>query len=157
MFRTVALGVIFGLAGLGAIAAAARKSPPPPPDVVMPVVAGNKVDRLPLLVDEFLPTDARKLDVAYIPPSRPAGRPSLPPSQGRAVRPHQVIAPHHRHDPHDPKAKAAKQGTSSTKQVKMRFADQPAKQVSQVKQCRSDGLEPLFQKAELGAALQFVT
>ena len=150
MFRTVALGVFFGLAGLGAIAAAARKSPPPAPEVVMPIVAGNKVDRLPLVIDRVSPTDARKLDVAYIPPSqRGQAEPPLPPSQGRAVRPHQVIAPRHRHDPHDPKVKAAKQGTSSTKQVKTRSADQPAKQVSQVKQCRSDGLQPLFRKLNL--------
>ena len=140
VIRTVALGVVFCLAGLGAIAAAARKSPPPPPEVVMPIVAGNKVDRLPLLVNRASPTEAGRLDVADPPP---------PPSQGRAVRPHQVIAPHHRHDPHDPKAKAAKLGTSSTKQVKTRSADPPAKQVSQVKQCRSDGLQPLFRKLNL--------
>ena len=48
MIRTVALGVVC-LAGLGAIAAAAKKSPPLPPEVVMPLVGGNKADRLPLI------------------------------------------------------------------------------------------------------------
>jgi len=36
------------LAGLGAIAGAAIKSTPPLPEIVRPVVAGNKADRLPL-------------------------------------------------------------------------------------------------------------
>jgi hypothetical protein len=68
MIRTVAREVIC-LAGLGAIAAAAKKSPPPPPEVVMPVVAGNKADRLPLIVNPDTPTDAEKVDIVYVPPS----------------------------------------------------------------------------------------
>jgi len=68
VIRTVALGVVC-LAGLGAIAAAAKKSPPPPPGVVMPVVAGNKADRLPLVIKQDTPTEAEKVDVVYVPPS----------------------------------------------------------------------------------------
>ena len=68
MIRTVALGFIC-LAGLGAIAAAAMKSTPPPPEVVMPVVSGNKADRLPLAINEDKPTDAEKVDVVYVQPS----------------------------------------------------------------------------------------
>ena len=62
MIRTVALGFIC-LAGLGAIAAAAKKSTPPPLEVVMPVVSGNKTDRLPLTIKEAKPTDAEKVEV----------------------------------------------------------------------------------------------
>ena len=148
MIRTVALGVAC-LAGLGAIAAAAIKSPPPPPEVVMPVVAGNKADRLPLIINRDTLTDAEKVDVVYVPPSE-QGQAGLPPpaSQERASPPHHVIAPRHWH-PHDLKAKAAKQRSSSTKQAKKRSADQPPKQVSEVKQCRSDGLDPLLRKLNL--------
>jgi hypothetical protein len=149
VIRTVALGVVC-LAGLGAIAAAAKKSPPPPPDVVMPVVAGNKADRLPLIINRDTLTDAEKVDVVYVSPSE-QGQADLPPpaSQERASPPHHVIAPRHWHDPHDLKAKAAKQGTGSTKQAKKRSADQPPKRVSEVKQCRSDGLDPLLRKLNL--------
>src|SRR5882757_1919800 len=45
VIKTVALGVVC-LAGLGAIAAAAKKSTSAPPEIIRPVVAGNKADRL---------------------------------------------------------------------------------------------------------------
>jgi hypothetical protein len=77
MIRTVALGFIC-LAGVGAIAAAAKKSTPPPPEVVMPVVSGNKTDRLPLTIKEDKPTDAEKVDVVYVQPSE-QGQASPPP------------------------------------------------------------------------------
>src|ERR1700694_274764 len=67
VIRTVALGVVC-LAGLGAIAATAKKSPPPP-EVVMPVVAGNKADRLPLKINQDTSTKAQKVDAVYVPPS----------------------------------------------------------------------------------------
>ena len=65
MIRTVALGVVC-LAGLGAIAAAAKKSPPPP-EVVMPLVVGNKADRLPSKINQDTPTETKKVDVVYVP------------------------------------------------------------------------------------------
>ena len=143
MIRTVALGVAC-LAGLGAIAAAAIKSPPPP-EVVMPVVAGNKADRLPLIINQYALADPEKVDVVYVPPSEQgqAGLP-LPASQERPSPTHHVIAPRHWHDPHDVKVKAAEQKTISTKQSKKRSADGPPKQVSGVKVCRPDGLDPLL-------------
>jgi hypothetical protein len=50
VIRIVALGAVC-LAGLGAIAAVPNKSPPPQPaEVIFPVVAGNKADRLQLVV-----------------------------------------------------------------------------------------------------------
>jgi hypothetical protein len=149
--RTVALAVVC-LAGLGAIAAAAKKSTPPPaPEIVMPVVAGNKADRLALIINQDTPSDAEKVDAVYVPPSG-QDQVTLPESasQEPASPPHRDITPRHRHDPNGPKAKAAKQRGSSTKQAKKRSADQPPKQVSGVKECRrSDGLQPLLVKLNL--------
>ena len=149
MIRTVALGVVC-LAGLGAIAAAAKRSPPPPPEVVMPVVAGNKADRLPFKVNQDTLTEAEKVDVAYIPPSEHT-QAALPPVAPKEVAglPDPVIAPRHWHDPHDLKARAAKQKASSVKQSKKASADSAPKQVSEVKLCRSDGLDPLLRKLNL--------
>jgi len=150
VIRTVALGVVC-LAARGAIAAAAKKSPPPPPpEVAMPVVAGNKSDRLPLVINRDTPTEAEKVDVVYVPliEQSLAGLPS-PASQEPATPRHHDITPRHRLDPRDLKAKAAKQKARSTKQAKKPSADQPPKQVSEVKPCRSDGLDPLLRQLNL--------
>src|SRR5947208_1905007 len=66
VIRIVVLGVAC-LVGLGAIAAAVKKSAPPPaPEVVMPVVAGNKADRLPFAIRLDMPTAVETVDVAYV-------------------------------------------------------------------------------------------
>ena len=149
MIRTVALGVVC-LAGLGAIAAAAKKSPPPPPEVVMPMVAGNKADRLPLKINQGTPTEAEKVDVVYVPPSEQS-QAVLPPPAPKQVGspPHRVITLRHWHDPHDLKPRAAKQKASSVEQPKKASADSPPKQVSDARECRSDGLDPLIRKLNL--------
>ena len=149
VIRTVALGVVC-LAGLGAIAAAAKKSPPLPPEVVMPLVVRNKADRLPLKINQDTPTEAKKVDVVYVPlvEQSQAGLP--PPAPEEVARPpDRVITPRHWHDPHDLKAPAVKQKASSVKQLKKASADSPPKQVSEVKRCRSDGLDPLLRKLNL--------
>jgi hypothetical protein len=149
VIRTVALGVVC-LAGLGAIAAAAKKSPPLPPEVVMPVVAGNKADRLPLIINQDTTTDAEKVDVVYVPPSEQSQAGLPPPAPNEvASPPHREITPRHWHDPHDLKSRAAKQKASSVKQSAKASADSPPKQVSEVKRCRSDGLDPLLRKLNL--------
>ena len=148
MIRTVALGVVC-LAGLGAIAAAAKKSPPPP-EVVMSVVAGNKADRLPLKINQNTPTEAEKVDVVYVPPSEQSQAGLPPPAPNEAASPpHREITPRHWHDPHDLKSRAAKQKASSVKQSNKAPAGSPPKQVTEVKQCRSDGLDPLLRKLNL--------
>lgn len=158
MIRTIALGVAC-LAGLGAIAAAAKKLPPvPAPEIVMPVVAGNKADRLPLAINQDTPTAAERVDVVYVQPSgqgqvQPteqgqAGL-SAPAPKEAAVRPHRGITPRHWHDPHDLKAKAANKRANSTKQSRKGATDMPPKQVSDVKECRSDGLDPFLRKLNL--------
>jgi len=150
VIRAVALGVVC-LAGLGVIAAAAKKSTPPPaPEVVMPVVAGNKADRLPLVINQDTPTAAERVDVVHVQPSE-QGQADLPPPAPKqaAIPPHRDIAPRHWHEPHDLKARAANNRANITKQSKRDAADKPPKQVSEVKQCRSDGLDPLLRKLNL--------
>jgi hypothetical protein len=150
MIRTVALGFIC-LAGLGAIAAAAKKStPPPPPEVVMPVVSGTKSDRLPLTINEHKPTDAEKVDVVYVQPSQEgqAGPPSRISEEAAPTR-HPDITSRHSHDRHHVKAEAERRGASSTKLAKTRPVDPPPAQISELKECRSDGLDPLLRKLNL--------
>ena len=150
MIRAVAVGVVC-LAGLGAIAAAAKKlAPQPAPEVVMPVVAGNKADRLPLVVNQDTPTAAEKVDVVYVQPDE-QGRADLPPPAPKqaTIAPHRGITPRHWHDPLAPDAKAAGNRASITKQTKKDAAGKPPEQVSEVKRCRSDGLDPLLRKLNL--------
>ena len=147
MIRTVALGFIC-LAGLGAIAAAAKKSTPPLPEVVMPVVSGNKTDRLPLTIKEVKPTDA--VDVVYVQPSE-EGQASPPPpvSEEPASIRHPDITSRHWHDRHHVKAKTERRRASSTKQTKTGSVDPSPAQISELKECRSDGLDPLLRKLNL--------
>jgi hypothetical protein len=149
VIKTVALGVVC-LAGLGAITGAAKKSTPsPPPETVLPVLAGNKADRLPLIINRDTPAEVEKVNVVYVPPSE-QGQTGLPPpaSQKPASPPHHAITHRHRHELHH----LAKRRVSTTKQAKKRSADQAPKQVSEVKQCRSDGLDPLLRKLNLSPA-----
>jgi hypothetical protein len=147
VIRTVALGFIC-LAGLGAIAAAAKKStPPPPPEVVMPVVSGNKTDRLPLTISEDKPTDAEKVDVVYVQPSQEGqGNPPSRISEEPAPTRHPDINSRHWQDRHHVKAKTERR---STKQTKTGSVDPSPAQISELKECRSDGLDPLLRKLNL--------
>jgi hypothetical protein len=148
VIRTVALGFIC-LAGLGAIAAAAKKSTPPLPEVVMPVVSGNKTDRLPLTIKEVKPTDAEKVDVVYVQPSEEGQASPLPPvSKEPAPTRNPDITSRHWHDRHHVKAKTEKRSASSTKQKTPSVDPSPA-QISELKECRSDGLDPLLRKLNL--------
>jgi hypothetical protein len=148
VIRTVALGFIC-VAGLGAIAAAAKKSTPPP-EVVMPVVSGNKSDRLPLTINEDKPTDAEKVDVVYVQPSEEGhATPAPPVSEEPAPTRHPEITSRHWHDRHHVKAKTERRRTSSTKQTKTGSVDPSPAQISELKECRSDGLDPLLRKLNL--------
>ena len=149
MIRTVALGFIC-LTGLGAIAAAAMKSTPPPPEVVMPVVSGNKADRLPLTIKEDRPTDAEKVDVVDVQPSEEGQVSPLPPvSEEPAPTRHPDVTSRHRHDRHHVKAKTERRRISGTKQTKTGSVDPSPAQISELKECRSDGLDPLLRKLNL--------
>jgi hypothetical protein len=116
----------------------------------MSVVAGNKADRLPLKINQNTPIEAEKVDVVYVPASEQSQAGPPPPAPKEVASPADpVITPRHWHDPHDLKAWAAKQKASSAKQSKKASPDSPPKQVSEVKQCRSDGLDPLLRKLNL--------
>ena len=148
MIRTVALGFIC-LTGLGAIAAAAKKSTPPP-EVVMPVVSGNKTDRLPLTINENKPTDAEKVDVVYVQPSEEGqATPAPPVSEEPAPTRHLDVTSRHWHDRHHVKAKTERRTASSTTLAKTRSVDPSPAQISALKECRSDGLDPLLRKLNL--------
>jgi hypothetical protein len=150
VIRAVALGMVC-VAGLGAIAAAAKKSAPPPaPEIVMPVVAGNKADRLPLVVNQDTLTAAEKVDVVYVQPSE-QGQADLPPPAPKqaAIPPQRGIISRHWHDPHDLNGKAASNRAGIKKQSKKDAADKPPNQASDVKRCRSDGLDPILRKLNL--------
>jgi hypothetical protein len=149
MIRTVALGFIC-LAGVGAIAAAAKKSTPPPLEVVMPVVSGNKADRLPLTIKEDKPTDAEKVDVVDVQPGQegqasPPSRISEEPAPARQPD----INSRHVHDRHQVKAKTERRTAGSAKQTKTQSVDPSPAQISELKECRSDGLDPLLRKLNL--------
>lgn len=148
MIRTVALGVVC-LAGLGAIAAAAKKTPPPQPaEVVFPMVAGNKADRLQLIIRRDTPTDAEKVvDVVYVPPVVEDLAPSAP--QEPTSPPPRRLVSRHWNDLHGLKFGAIKQKASSAKQPKKSSVDRAPKQVSDARECRSDGLDPLLRNLNL--------
>ena len=149
MIRTVALGFIC-LAGVGAIAAAAKKSTPPPLEVVMPVVSGNKADRLPLTINEDKPTDAEKVDVVYVQPGQEGqASPPSPISEEPAPTRQPDISSRHVHDRHHVKAKTERRTAGSTKPTQTRSVDPSPAQISELKECRSDGLDPLLRKLNL--------
>jgi len=153
VIRTVALGMVC-LAGLGAIAVAAKKSTPPPrPEVVVPAVSNNKADRLPTIISqtETQPDAERaatteKMDVAYVasadqnaPNPRPAAT-----QDSASARDHD-IAPRHRHERHHVRARTRR----AIARQKVRPADPPPAQVSELKECRTDGLHPLMRQLNL--------
>ena len=150
MIRTVALGVVC-LAGLGAIAAAAMKSPPPLPEAMLPVVVGNKADRLPLKIIQDTPTDIDKVEIVYVPPPEEGQLTPVQsaPTEVRTPPPAKIIS-RHWHDPSAVKAKtAAKQKPTSTKQSNRTPAVPTANQAAPRRDCRSDGLQPLLAKLNL--------
>jgi hypothetical protein len=150
VIRTVALGVVC-LAALGAIAAAAKKSPPPQPaEVIFPVVAGDKADRLQLVIRRDTPTDAEKVDVVYVPPVEDLAPSTQSASQKAPSPPPPRLVSRHWHDPHDRKFfEASKQKASASRSPTKNSADRVPNRVTAVKECRSDGLDPLLRKLNL--------
>jgi hypothetical protein len=73
----------------------------------------------------------------------------LPAPKEAAIPPRPDVIPRHWHDPHDLRARAADKGASIIKQSKKGAADGHAKQIGDVKQCRSDGLDPLLRELNL--------
>jgi hypothetical protein len=165
MIRTVTLTLIC-VAGLGAIAGAAIRSTPPLPDTVRPVVAGNKADRLPLVVNEDVPKAAEKTDVAYVqradevqsnpspetPPSATPAPPDLKPLKADAPRSAKAAKAHKSRQSVSRSSRVAS-ADQSPKQVSAPAAKQdnalPPNQASELKECSSTGLDPLLRKLNL--------
>jgi len=151
VIRTVALGMVC-LAGLGAIAVAAKKSTPPPPprpEVVMPAVSINKADRLPTIINQNdTQPDAEKLAIAYVPSSdQNESSPPRSASQETARARDSDIAQRPSRERHHARAKTERR--RSIAKPKVRPADPPPAQVSELKECRSDGLRPLMRQLNL--------
>jgi hypothetical protein len=85
------------------------------------VVAGNKADRLLLIINRETPAEAEKVDVVYVPPStqREVTSTAQASKEGGSP-PHHDITPRRRHDPHHLKRNAAKRRAYNTKHVKKR-------------------------------------
>jgi hypothetical protein len=139
------------LAGLGAIAAVAKKpSLPQQAEILFPKVAGNKADRLPLISRLDTPADVERVDVVHVPPVEDVAPSSQSAPQKAASPPSPRIISRRWHDPHDRKfSEGTKQGTSKSKPPTKSSADWLPKRVTDVKECRSDGLDPLLRKLNL--------
>ena len=148
MMRSVAFGIVC-LAGLCAIAAAATKSiPVPSPELVFPVTAGIKSDRLPVSTTWETLTNVDTAQIAYAPLSE-SGRPTVrPPLVEIAYPPHPDLASRHRHDTHDLEA-TPRTRTNSMDRQKKRPPDGSSGHISQTNDCHSDGLRPLLDRLKL--------
>ena len=150
MIRTVALGIVC-LTGLGALAAAGKRPPLlQPAEVVFPIVAGSKADRLPLIPHLGTSSGVERVDVAYVPPVEDVA----PVEPVSAAKGSESTAPRivsrRWHDPHDRKFfEGTKQGASKSKPPTKSSADRVTKRIADVKECRSDGLDPLLRKLNL--------
>ena len=153
MIRTVALGIVC-LVALGAIAAAAKKlTLPQSAEVVFPVVAGDKADRLPWMTRGDTLTDAEKVAIAYVAPVENLAPPTAP--QKAASPPPPRIVSRHWHDPRDLKFFEAKeQKAGSSRSAKKNVAERASKQAINARECRSDGLDPILRKLNLSPACE---
>jgi hypothetical protein len=133
-------------------------STPPLPETVRPVVAGNKADRLTIVASEDVPKGAENVDAAYVQPadddrrSPPAETPPSATSEPSDLRPVKMD------ELHSAKAPKAHKSTRSVNHSKrMASANQspkqenapPSNEVNVVKECSSDGLDPLLRKLNL--------
>jgi hypothetical protein len=152
VIKSVALGVVC-LAGLGAIATVGKKPTLlPVPDVAMPVVAGNKADRLPIRPQQTILANAHAADIVYVPSAEEEEPITSPQSASEeAVRPpSHDVAPRYSPTSHNHKSKAAKRKVRSPRQAKKQLVEEPPKPLTEVKvECRSDGLQPLLAKLNL--------
>jgi len=154
VMRSVAFGIVClaglcAIAAVGAIAAAAKKSiPVPSPELVFPVTAGIKSDRLPVSTTWETLTNVDTAQIAYAPLSE-SGQPTVQsPLVETADPPHPDFASRHRHDTHDLEA-TPRTRTNSMNRQKKRPPDGSSDHVSQTSDCHSDGLRPLLDRLKL--------
>jgi len=150
VIRSVGLGVVC-LVGLGAIAAASKMSVPKPSphETIRPVVSGNKADRLQLAIRQDRPIEAATVDVAYVQPIEQDHTDSSPRALEKpAEPPPSEIAPRHWHD-RLAKTRSVRRRASHMNRAKMPPTQPSPAQVSELKECRSDGFSPLLRKLNL--------
>jgi hypothetical protein len=149
VIRTVALGAVC-LAGLSDCHRSKEITAAATGKVIFPVVTGNRADRLQLMIRRDTPTDAERVDVVYVPPVEDLAPSNLSAPQKAASPPPPRLVSRHWHDPHDLKSlEATKQKASRSTPPKTISTDRAPKKVSDAKECRSDGLDPLLRKLKL--------
>ena len=122
----------------------------PAPEVGMasdfPAVSGNKSDRLPIHTEAIVPKVAVETDKPDVLPPQMAVAP--PPAEAKADRKLPEFIPRHWHDPTASKDKIQNRGTADAKRSQTRPIEKP-KEVSEVKNCSSDGLASLLRQLNL--------
>jgi hypothetical protein len=150
VIRIVAVGVMC-LVGIGAVSPLGRdRAPAPATEVGMPptypVVTGNKSDRLPIYTEAVAPEPTVEVDNAPVLMPQIAVVPPL--TEPKAERTQPEFIPRHWHDPTASKYKIQKRSAVDTKRPQARPIERP-KQVSEARDCSSDGLAPLLRKLNL--------
>ncbi|MCP3473232.1 hypothetical protein NLM33_23245 [Bradyrhizobium sp. CCGUVB1N3] len=126
------------------------RAPAPVAEVGMasdfPAVSGNKGDRLPIHTEPIAPKVDVEADRPAVPTSQIAVAP--PPAEPKAERKLPEFIPRHWHDPTASKNKIQNRGVADAKRSQTRPIEKP-KEVSETKNCSSDGLAPLLRQLNL--------
>ena len=112
-------------------------------EVVFPIVAGGKADRLPLLPRLDRPAEIERVDVVYLPPVDATSGPAAAKKAASQAR----IGSRHWHAPRWEFFEAAKQRASQSKPKST--ADRAPNRVADARDCRFRGLNPLWRKRNL--------
>jgi hypothetical protein len=92
------------------------------------VVAGNKADRLPIVINQETPAAAERMEVGYVLPGDQDQAGLLPPApKEAAIPPRPDIIPRHWHDPHALKGQSRKQKGQHHQAIKQGRRRQSAK------------------------------
>lgn len=111
-----------------------------------PAVSGNKSDRLPIHTEAIAPKTAVEVDKPAVLTLQIAFAPAQ--AEPRADRKLSEFIPRHWHDPTASKNKIQNRGTADAKRSQTRPIEKP-KEVSEMKDCSSDGLAPLLRQLNL--------
>ncbi|MGY8663392.1 hypothetical protein Q3C01_13595 [Bradyrhizobium sp. UFLA05-109] len=114
-----------------------------------PAVSANKSDRLPIHSEAIAPKVAVEAEKPAVPTPQIAAAP--PPAEPKADRKLPEFTPRHWHDPSASRNKIQNRGTAEAKRPQTRPIEKP-KQVSEVRNCSSDGLAPLLRQLNLQPA-----
>jgi hypothetical protein len=123
------------------LAAAAKRSPlPQPAEVVFPIVAGSKADRLPL-IPHLATSRVERVDVAYVPPVEDvaAVEPAAKGSESTTSR----LGSRRWHDSH------ARKAFEGTKQESNKSKPPPKSSAGRVPKRVADVMDPLLRKLNL--------